>query len=62
MEIVFLALFNYNLRQLRFLFRNLTMFHHERLELILKHKNTSWLVMSSVRKYKTPLSYVLKCS
>jgi hypothetical protein len=41
---------------------NLTMFHHEHLVLILKHKNTSWLVMSSVRKYQTPLTYVLKNS
>jgi hypothetical protein len=41
---------------------NLTRFHNEHLVLILKHKNTSWLVLSGVRKYQTPLSYVLKCS
>jgi hypothetical protein len=58
-----LPLFKYNLmQQLRFLLRNLTRFCHEHLVLILKHKNTSWLVMSSVMKYQTPLSNVLKCS
>jgi hypothetical protein len=61
-EILFLPLSKYNLMQLRFLLRNLTRFHHEHLVVILKHKNTSWLVMSSVRKYQTPLSYILKCS
>jgi hypothetical protein len=50
MEFSIFALFKCNLMQIRFLFRNLTMFHHERLELTLKHKNSSWLVMSSVRK------------
>jgi hypothetical protein len=55
-------LFKYNLMQLRFLLRNLIRFHHEYLVLILKLKNTSWLVMSGVRKYRTPLSYVLKCN
>jgi hypothetical protein len=30
--------------------------------LILNYKDASWLVMSSVRKYQTPLGYVLKCS
>jgi penicillin-binding protein-related factor A (putative recombinase) len=44
---------------LRFLLKNLTMFHHEHLVLILKHKNTLWLVVRSVRKNQT---YVLKCS
>jgi hypothetical protein len=48
--------------QLRFLLRNLTMFHHEHLVLVLKVKDTSWLVMSGVRKYQTPLIHVLKCS
>jgi hypothetical protein len=62
MEFSFLPLFKYNLIQLRFLLRNLIRFHHEHLVLILKLENTSWLVMSSVRKYQTPLSYVLKCS
>jgi hypothetical protein len=62
MEISFLPLFKYNLMQLWFLLRNVTRFHHEHLALILKHKNTSWLVMSSVMKYSTSLSYVLKCS
>jgi hypothetical protein len=62
MEILFLPLFKYNLMQLRFLLMNLTRFHHEHSVLILNHKNTSWLVMSTVRKYHTPLSYVLKCS
>jgi hypothetical protein len=41
---------------------NLIRFHYEYLVLILKLKNTSWLVMSGVRKYRTPLSYVLKCN
>jgi hypothetical protein len=41
--------------QLRFLLRNLTKFHHEHLVLILKLENTSWLIMSGVRKYQTPL-------
>jgi hypothetical protein len=62
MEIPFLPLFKYNLLQLSFLLRSSTRFHHEHLVLILKHKNISWLVMSSVTKYQTPLSYVLKCS
>jgi hypothetical protein len=62
MEILFLALSNFNLMQLRFLLRNLTRFHHEHLVLILNLKITSWLAMSSVRKYRTPLSYVFKCS
>jgi hypothetical protein len=62
LEILFLPLFKYNLMQLRFLLRNLTRFHYEHLVLILKHKNTSWLVMSSVRKYQAPLCYVLKFS
>jgi hypothetical protein len=52
----------YNLLQLRFLLRNLKRFHHENLVIILKHRNNSWLVMSSVTKYRMPLSYVLKCS
>jgi hypothetical protein len=60
--IFILPLFKYNLMQLRFLLRNLTWFHHEHLVLILKLKNTSWLVMSGVRKYQIPVSYVLKCS
>jgi hypothetical protein len=46
--------------QLRFLLRNLTRFHNEHLVLILKHKNTSWLVMSTIKKYQTLLTYVLK--
>jgi hypothetical protein len=62
MEFLFLPLTKYNLLQLRFILRNLTRFHHEHLVLILKLKNTSWLVMSGVRKYRTPLSYVLNCS
>jgi hypothetical protein len=48
--------------QLRSLLRNLTRFHHEHLVLILKYENTTWLVMSGIRKHETPLSYVLKCS
>jgi hypothetical protein len=55
MEISFLPLFEYNLMQLRFLFRNLTRFHHEHLVLLLKLKNTSWLVIGGVRKYRVPL-------
>jgi hypothetical protein len=51
----FLPLFKYNLMQLRFLLSNLTRFHHEQLVLILKLENTLWLVMSGVRKYRTPL-------
>jgi hypothetical protein len=51
MEIFIFALVKYNLMQLRFLFRNLTRFRHEHLVLILKLKDTSWLVMSAVRKY-----------
>jgi hypothetical protein len=39
----------------------MTRFHHEHIVLILKHKITSSLVMSSVRKYQTPLSSILKC-
>jgi hypothetical protein len=62
MEIPFLPLFKYNLMPLRFLLRKLTRFHHEHLVLILKLKNTSWLVLSDVRKYRTPLGCVLKCS
>jgi hypothetical protein len=56
------ALVKYNLMQLWFLLRNLTRFHHEHLVLVLKLKNTSWLVMSGVRKYQNTLSHVLKCS
>jgi hypothetical protein len=56
------TLFKYNLMQLRFLLRNLIRFHHEHLVLILKLKNTSWLVMSGVRKYQTSLCYALNCS
>jgi hypothetical protein len=59
---IFLPLFKYNLMQLKFLLSNLTRFHHEHLVLILKLRYTSWLVMSGVRKYQTPLSHVLKCS
>jgi hypothetical protein len=62
MEFPFLPLFKYNLMQLRFLLRNLTRFYHEHLVFILKLKNTSWMVMSGVRKYQPPLSYVLKCN
>jgi hypothetical protein len=51
MEFPFLPLFKYSLMQLRFLLRNLMRFHHEHLVLILNLKNTSWLVMSAVRKY-----------
>jgi hypothetical protein len=58
----FLPLFKYNLVQLWFLLRNLTMFHHEHLVLIIKLQNTSWLVMSGVKKYQTPLSSIIKCS
>jgi hypothetical protein len=54
------ALVTYNLMQLRFLFRSLARFRHERLVLILKHSTASWLVMSGVRKYKKPLRYVLQ--
>jgi hypothetical protein len=57
-----LPLFKYNLLQLRFLLRNSTMFHHEHLVVVLMLENTSWLVMSGVRKYQTPLSHVLTCS
>jgi hypothetical protein len=56
------ALSKWNLMQLRFLFRNLTRFHHECLVLILKLEITSWLVMSGIRKYQNPLSYVVKYS
>jgi hypothetical protein len=62
MKFLFLPLFKCNLMQLRFLLRNIMRFHHEHLVLILKLKNTSWLVMSGVREYQTPLSYVLKCN
>jgi hypothetical protein len=62
MEFPFFPSFKYNLMQLRFLLRNLTRFHHEHSVLILKLKNTSLLVMSGVRKYRTPLSYVRKCN
>jgi hypothetical protein len=62
MEFLFLPLFKYNLMQLRFPLRNLTTFHHEHLVLVLMLENPSWLVMSGVRKYQTPLSYVLKCN
>jgi hypothetical protein len=62
MEFPFLPMFKYDLMQLRFLLRNLMRFHHGHLVLILMLKNTSWLVMSGVRKYQTPLSYVLKCN
>jgi hypothetical protein len=55
MKIPFLPLFKYNLMYLKFRLKNLTRFHHEHLVLILKHKITSWLFMSSVRKYQTPL-------
>jgi hypothetical protein len=55
MEFPFLPLIKYNLMQLMFLLWNLTRFHHEHLVLILKLKNTSWLVMGGVRKYQTPL-------
>jgi hypothetical protein len=41
--------------QLRFLLGNLTRFYHKLLVLLLKLKNTSWLVMSGVRKYRTAL-------
>jgi hypothetical protein len=47
----FFALVKYNLMQLRFLFRYLTRFHHERLVLILNLEITSWLVMSGIMKY-----------
>jgi hypothetical protein len=57
-----LPLFKCNIMQLRFLLSNLLRFHHEHLLLILKHENTSWLVLNGVRKYGTPLRYVLKCS
>jgi hypothetical protein len=62
MEFPFLPLFRYNLMQLRFLLWNLIRFQHEHLVLVLKLKNTSWLVMSGVRKYQNPLSHVHKCS
>jgi hypothetical protein len=62
MKILFLPLFKYNLIQLRFLLRNLTRFHHEHLVLILKHENTSWLVIVALGSIESPLSYVLKCS
>jgi hypothetical protein len=39
--------------KLRFLLRNSTRFHHEHLVLVLIFENTSWLVMSGVRKYQT---------
>jgi hypothetical protein len=61
-EISIFALIKYNLMQFRFLLRNLARFHHEHLVPVLKLKNTSWWVMSGVRKYQTPLSHVLKCS
>jgi hypothetical protein len=48
MKIPFLPSFKYNHMQLRLLFLNLTRFHYERLALPLKHKNTSWLVMTGV--------------
>jgi hypothetical protein len=51
MEISIFTLVKLNLMQLRFLFRNLMRFHHEHLVLILNLKETSWLVMSAVRKY-----------
>jgi hypothetical protein len=62
MEIPFLPLFKYCLMPLRFLLRDLTRFHHEHLVLILKLENTSWLFMSGVRRYQTPLRYILNCS
>jgi hypothetical protein len=64
MEIPFLPLFKYILMELWFLLRNLTRIHHEHLVIILKHKNTSWLVMGTIKMYRAPppLSYVLKCS
>jgi hypothetical protein len=55
-----LALVKKILMQLRFLFRNLTRFHQERLVQILKLEITSWLVMSGIRMYRNPLSFVLK--
>jgi hypothetical protein len=62
LEFPFLPLTKYNLMQLWILSRNLTRLHNEHLVLILNIKNTSWLVISCVSKYQTPLSYVLKCS
>jgi hypothetical protein len=65
MEFSILLVIKYNLIQLRFLLMNLRRFHHEHLVLTLKLKNTSWLVMGGVTKYRTPpppVSYVLKCS
>jgi hypothetical protein len=48
--------------QIRFLFGNLTWFHHEHLVLILKQEITLLLVISGIRMYRNPLSYVPKCS
>jgi hypothetical protein len=62
MEISIFALVKYNPMQLRFLFKKLTRFHHEHLVLILKLEFPSWLVMSGIRKYQSPLGYVLKYS
>jgi hypothetical protein len=62
LEIFPFALVKYNIMQLRFLFRNLTRFRHEHVVLILKQENTSWLVISGIRRYQNPLSYILKCS
>jgi hypothetical protein len=59
MEFPFLPVFKYNLMQLRFLLRNLIRFHHEHLVLVLMLENTSWLVMSGVRRYQTTLSLFL---
>jgi hypothetical protein len=42
--------------------KNLTRFHHEHLVLIIKLEITSWFVMSGIRKYQNPLSYVPKYS
>jgi hypothetical protein len=61
-EFSIFAVVKYNLMQLRFLFKNLTRFHHEQLMLILKLEITSWLAMSGIRKYQNPLSYGLKYS
>jgi hypothetical protein len=62
LEFSIFALVKYNLMQLWFLFKNVTRFHHEQLVLIIKLEITSWLVMSGIKKYQNPLSYVLKYS
>jgi hypothetical protein len=59
LEISIFAIVKCILMQLRFLFKNLTRFHHEHLVLILKLEITSWLFMSGIRKYQSPLGNVL---